>query len=175
MTSDLRNGMVVGTAGTADVHGAADREDITPVNRARRFDRTQHPIGPKRIGNCDAFLAPRLCARARDDRQLVEDHRDIFDEHGVGHVRPGREALDRAACRDQGLFVHPMLPASRVDVDWYPRQVGQLARGERRADLTCQSNQHASIISLRREVFDRSPAGPESPPLRSAIADRPAW
>jgi len=90
--------------------------------------------------------AARLGAGPRDDRQLVERDRNVLDEHGVGHVETRRQPLDAASGLRERLLVLAMLRARPLDVDRHARQMGQLARRHRRADVARECNEHAHII-----------------------------
>ena len=71
--------------------------------------------------------AARGRARASQDRDFVEHHDRVFDEHGIGQVRLGGEFDEPAAKRGEGPDVVAVLLARDRDVDRRTCEVGEFA------------------------------------------------
>ena len=83
------------------------------------------PMGGQRLGHRLGLAAPRCGTRPRDDRQLGEDNRGIFDEDGVGQVGLGPQPDDGATGLAERGLVFVVLPRRQVHVDGRTCEVRQ--------------------------------------------------
>ncbi len=89
----LRDAVVIGAGRAPHEDAAARHEDVAAVERAWGGDGTQFTMRLKRQRHRLRFAATTLRARARDDRHLIQHHGRVFDEHRIGVLRRGGDAL----------------------------------------------------------------------------------
>src|SRR6185437_8225813 len=82
--AQLRDAVVIGAQGAADVHGATDLEDVSPVEGSGRGDLEMGDAGGfERLAGRVDLPTPGVRAGASDHGAITEHDHRILDEHAV--------------------------------------------------------------------------------------------
>ncbi len=143
---ELRDPAGGGAGSDPDEQAPPDLEHVAAVEGVRRLDVAEPAIAGQGDGDRRRFGSPGFGAGPRDDRQLVEDHRGVFDEDRIGELGRLRQPLDVGAQRRQLGDVGGALrslsrrrgPRRASRVDRCPGQMGELTPREGRAHVADQ-------------------------------------
>ena len=105
------------------------------------LDRTQ---AAERRGDSDGFGTTRCRAGPGHDRDLVEHHGGVLDEHRVGQIGRRLEPLDREPQPLEHALVRGVLADSQVDINRHTSHVGELAVRHGGAYSAGESDRHDS-------------------------------
>ncbi len=136
-----------------------DAEHVAAVERRRRVEMRERPMTRQSRRHRDGLAAPRLRARPRDHRHLVEHDRRVLDEHRVGQLGLDGQPLDRAPELREQRLVGSVLPLGELDVDRFASEVRELAPREGGAHAPRDGDPppllawHGFILARRRHDF----------------------
>jgi hypothetical protein len=123
----LRNSRGVRPPRGPDVEGAADAQDVAPIESAGRLDSEHRQVlaqeGIHRLG----LRATGVRAGASDHGQFINEYRRVLDEHGVWERGVRGQFMNSAPEVAQHTDVRTMLPLRFLDIDRLARDVRQFA------------------------------------------------
>jgi hypothetical protein len=121
---------------------AVDAQNVAAFDGAGQLDICELAEWSERLRERRGFRTPRSAAERKNDRQLVENDRGIFDEHGIGQRRLRRQRNHAGSETFERSLVIAVLVPGFLQIDSLALDEAEFAIGKTRADDASNGGEH---------------------------------